>query len=118
MRLRRQTIGALNMYRVDESLLGEADLMTAQALADVATIAILANRSARDAKIVNQQLSAALHSRIVIEQAKGVVAERAQLDMEQAFARLRKHARNNRLLLADVARAVADKTLPVSSLDS
>jgi len=118
MRLRGHTIGALNMFRVDEGQMSEGDAVAAQALADVATIAILAHRTIRDEQIVNQQLTQALNTRVVIEQAKGVVAEGAGLDMESAFARLRRHARNHSLRLSDVAQAVSTKALPVASLDS
>jgi GAF domain-containing protein len=117
MRLRTQTIGALNMYRVDEGHMRETDVVAAQALADVATIAILQHRAVRDAQALNEQLGQALNTRIVIEQAKGVVSERAGLGMEQAFARLRNHARSHNLRLSDVARAVTTKALPVESLD-
>jgi GAF domain-containing protein len=118
MRLRSQTIGALNMYRVDEGQMRDTDVVAAQALADVATIAILQHRAVRDAQVLNEQLTQALNTRIVIEQAKGVVAERAGLDMEHAFARLRRHARNHNLRLTDIAQAVITKTLPVASLDA
>jgi GAF domain-containing protein len=117
LRLRGQTIGALNMFRVDEGPMRESDVVAAQALADVATIAILQHRAVQDAQILNEQLAQALSTRIVIEQAKGVVAERADVDMEHAFARLRRHARNHNLRLTDVAQSVTCKTLPVSSLD-
>ncbi len=117
MRLRGQTIGALNLFRAHEGAMGEADLVAAQALADVATITILQHRAARDARVLNEQLSTALNSRIVIEQAKGVVAERSGVDMEASFARLRRHARNHNLRLTEVADAVSTKALPVSSLD-
>lgn len=118
MRLRRQTIGALNLYRRERGRLSEEDVVAAQALADVATIAILQHRAALDAQVVNQQLHQALNSRIVIEQAKGVVAESAAVDMDEAFARLRRHARNHSLRLADVAQAVTTRALPVSGLDT
>ena len=117
MRLRGKTIGALNMFRVDEGRMRDADLVAAQALADVATIAILQHRAVSDAQILNEQLTEALNTRIVIEQAKGVVAERADVDMEQAFARLRRHARHHNLRLTDVAQAVSTKALAVTSLD-
>ena len=117
MRLRGQTIGALNMFRVDDGPMRDTDLVAAQALADVATIAILQNRAVRDAQVLNEQLTRALTTRILIEQAKGVVSERAGLDMELAFARLRRHARNHNLRLTDVAQAVSSKALPVTSLD-
>jgi len=117
MRLRGQTIGALNMFRTDEGALGELDVAAAQALADVATIAILQHRAALEGEILTNQLTQALNTRIVIEQAKGVVAERADLDMEQAFNRLRRHARNHNLRLADVAYSIATKAITVNSLD-
>jgi len=117
MRLRGQVIGALNMFRVGPGRMSEADSVAAQALADVATITILTHRARGDEQALNQQLTQALNTRIVIEQAKGVVAERADLDMEQAFARLRRHARNHGLRLTDVAHAVSSKALPVDALD-
>lgn len=116
MRLRGRTIGALNLFR-EEGPMGERDVVAAQALADVATIAILQHRAAHDARVLTNQLTEALDTRIVIEQAKGVVAERAGLDMAHAFARLRRHARNHNLRLTDVARAVSTKALTVASLD-
>jgi GAF domain-containing protein len=117
MRLRGVTIGALNLFRVDAGEMRDADVIAAQAFADIATIAILQNRAAAHAQLVNEQLAQALNTRVVIEQAKGVVSERAGLDMEQAFARLRCHARNHNLLLADVANDVANRTLATEDLD-
>ena len=117
MHLRERTIGALNLFRADEGGLDEADVLAAQAFADAATIAILQHRVAAEAKVVNQQLHTAFHTRIVIEQAKGVVAERSRLDMEQSFTRLRNHARNHNLRLVDVAQGVIDGTVPNASLD-
>ena len=109
MRLRNQTIGALNLFGIEKGPMREADVVVAQALADVATIAILQQRAAVDAQVLNDQLNGALHSRIVIEQAKGVVAEQAGISMEEAFSRLRHHARKHNLRLADLAEAVATK---------
>jgi GAF domain-containing protein len=117
MRLRGTVIGALNLFRTDEGSLDEADIDAAQALADVATIALLQHRAALDAQVLNEQLNHALNSRIVIEQAKGVLAERTGSDMEQAFKRLRNHARNHNLRLADIARDVISGALPTESLD-
>ena len=111
MRLRGLTIGALNLFRADEGPLEEADIVAAQALADVATIAILAHRAAVQTHVVNEQLNHALTSRIAIEQAKGIIAERARLDMTQAFSWLRNHARTHNLLLGDVAQSVIDGTV-------
>jgi len=83
----------------------------------VATIAILQHRAASDARALTERLNQALISRVVIEQAKGVVAERRGLDMEQAFETLRNHARNHDLRLADVAQGIVDRTIPASALD-
>lgn len=117
MRLRGSVIGALNLFRVGPGKVGPADLGIAQAFADVATIGILQHRAAHDAQVVNDQLTHALNSRVVIEQAKGMVGERLQFDMEQAFIALRNHARNHNLRLADVAMAVIDGNVPASELD-
>jgi AmiR/NasT family two-component response regulator len=89
--------------------------LAAQALADVATIAILQHRVGLEANLVNEQLNEALNSRIVIEQAKGVIAERAGIDTDEAFQRLRQHARSNNLRLAEVAREVASGRLAVDA---
>ena len=117
MRLRGLTIGALNLFRAEEGCLDQADTNAAQALADVATIAILQHRAIVETQALNNQLTQALNSRIVIEQAKGIVGERAGLTMEQAFSRLRNHARNHNVRLADLARTIVDGTVPISSLD-
>jgi GAF domain-containing protein len=113
MRLRGATIGALNLFRAETGHLDEQDVLAAQALADVATIAILQHRVGLHAHLVNEQLNEALKTRIVIEQAKGVIAERAGIDTDEAFQRLRHHARGNNLRLADLAREVASGTLAV-----
>jgi GAF domain-containing protein len=117
MRLRGNIIGALNLFHAEPTHLPGADIEAAQALADVATIAVLQHRAALEAQVLNEQLSQALNTRIVIEQAKGVVAERQRLDMEQAFAYLRTYARNHNRRLADVAREVIAGTLPAEALD-
>jgi GAF domain-containing protein len=117
MRLRGITVGALNLFRANEGYMDQADVHAAQALADVATIAILQHRATLETQLLNTQLTQALNSRIVIEQAKGMVGERASLTMEQAFARLRNHARNHNLRLVDVARAIVQGALAGQSLD-
>jgi len=117
MRLRGTVIGALNLFHVEPGEMREADVDAAQALADVATIAILQHRAVLEALTVNDQLHHALNSRVVIEQAKGMVAEREGLNMEEAFAKLRAHARNHNLRLVDVANEVIDGTLPATALE-
>jgi GAF domain-containing protein len=116
MRLRGQTIGALNLFRSDAGELDPEDVIAAQAFADVATIAILQDRAVRQAQTVNEQLAQALNSRIVIEQAKGIVAQAAHVDMTTAFERLRATARSNNIKLAVVARAVIDGTISPTAL--
>ena len=118
MRLRGAIVGALNLFRTDDGPLDATDVTAAQALADVATIAILQHRAALEAQVVNEQLNHALNSRVLIEQAKGVLAERAGLDMEHSFARLRSYARNNNLQLVDVAQDLIDGTLSAAAIDS
>ena len=113
MRLRSQVIGALNLFRSEPGGLDEGDVVVAQALADVATIALLQHRTAVAADVVNEQLTGALNSRIVIEQAKGIIAERHRVDMEQAFSRLRTHARGSNRRLGEVAGDVVDGTIDV-----
>ena len=118
MRLRGSVIGALNLFRSGTGEMGPADIEVAQAFADVATIAILQHRAAQEAQVLNEQLTHALNSRVVIEQAKGMIAERLGLDMERSFAALRNHARNHNLRLADVANAVITGALAASALDA
>ncbi|MGA8679623.1 MAG: GAF and ANTAR domain-containing protein [Acidimicrobiales bacterium] len=118
MRLRGTVIGALNLFHIEAGEIRQVDIEAAQALADVATIAVLQHRASLEAQILNEQLHRALNSRIVIEQAKGIVAEHEGLDMEEAFSALRNHARRNNLRLADVADGVINGSLPASALRS
>lgn len=117
MRLRGSVIGALNLFHTDAGAMPPRDLEAAQALADVATIAILQHQAVLEAQVVNEQLDHALNSRIVIEQAKGMVAEREGLDMAQAFVVLRNHARSHNLRLAVVAGDVIAGVLAPAALD-
>jgi len=117
MRLRRNVIGALNLFHTDTPALTDGDVVAAQALADIATIAILQHNAAANAQVVNEQLNQALNSRIVIEQAKGVIAQRQQIGMEEAFSVLRNHARNHNQRITDVAARVAGGTLTSAALD-
>lgn len=117
MRLRHSIIGALNLFHETPGQMSQADTDAAQALADIATIAILQHRAAREAQILNEQLNHALNSRIVIEQAKGIVSERQTLDMDASFRLLRNHARNHNLRLADLAASIVAGGLSPSMLD-
>jgi GAF domain-containing protein len=104
MRLRDQVIGALNLFRAGPGPFEGADLRIAQALADVATIGLLHERSVRRRETVAERLQAALNSRVVIEQAKGKLAKRLSIDMDRAFSMIRDYARNCNQHLTDVAR--------------
>jgi GAF domain-containing protein len=117
LRWRGTVIGALNLFHVEPGEMGGPDIEAAQALADVATIAILQHRAYLEAQAVSQQLQHALNSRIVIEQAKGMVAQRQGLNMEQAFSALRTHARNHNRRLVEVAEAVISGSLAPPALD-
>ena len=117
MRLRGSVIGALNLFRSEVGGLDDSGTMAAQALADIATIAILQHRVGTEALQLNEQLNAALTSRVVIEQAKGVIAERAGVSTDEAFRRLRHHARSHNLLLADVAKDVASGKMGLETFE-
>jgi GAF domain-containing protein len=111
LRLRDLTLGALNLLSTTRTPMPEADVILARAFADLATLSILQHRASEEAQRLNEQLSAALTSRVAIEQAKGVISERAGVHLDEAFARLRAYARHHNLRLTDVAQAAIDGTL-------
>jgi GAF domain-containing protein len=111
MRLRDETLGALNLLSVTQTPMDEADVIVARAFADLATLTIVQHQAASEAHRLNEQLSGALASRVVIEQAKGVISERAGVDLAEAFSRLRRYARGSNLRLTDVAQAAVDGSL-------
>jgi hypothetical protein len=108
MRLRTQVIGALNLFDTRPGALPAGTVRLGQAFADVATIGLLQARAISRRDILADQLQSALNSRVIIEQAKGVIAERRQLDMDQSFTLLRTAARNSNRRLSDLSRAVVD----------
>ena len=118
LRLRGQVLGALNLFRDDPVMPGRADMATAQALADVATIALLQNRAITESHELNEQLEQALNSRIAIEQAKGVIAERLSCGVDEAFARLRRFARSSQKRLSEVSREVVEGGLSPEEIDA
>ena len=111
LRLRDTTLGALNLLSATAAPVAEADLVVARAFTDLATLSIIQHRASSEAQRLNEQLTNALASRIVIEQAKGVIAERVGTGLAEAFSRLRSYARNHNRRLTDVAQAAIDGTL-------
>jgi transcriptional regulator with GAF, ATPase, and Fis domain len=116
LRLRRQVLGALNLFTVERTALTSDHLAVAQGMADIATISLLHERALRDQVLLAEQLQTALHSRILIEQAKGVLSAHAGLSVSDAFSRMRTHARRTGGQLTDVAEAVVAGTLEYEDL--
>jgi transcriptional regulator with GAF, ATPase, and Fis domain len=116
MRLRDQVIGVLNLFSTQSGSLTDADAYLGRALANVTTIGVLQQRAIHHRDMVAEQLQGALNSRVVIEQAKGVLFERLKLDMHDAFATLRSYARRTNRRLSDVARDVIDDRLDTAVL--
>jgi GAF domain-containing protein len=107
LRLRGRVIGALNLFDATDGTLSDPTIWpVAQAMADVATIAILQERLGRQRDLLNEQLQSALSSRVVIEQAKGVLAARLEIQMEEAFELIRKRSRDERRRLVEVSEEV------------
>ena len=114
--LRQHVIGALNLFRSDTGAFSELDVVVAQAVADATAIAILQQRALHDARLLADQLRAALNSRILIEQAKGMLAERARLSIGDAFIQIRRYARNHNQQLTVVCQSVLDGVLKTDEL--
>ena len=117
MRLREQVIGALNLFRASPGAFDPAEVRIGQALADVATISLLQERNMRHTDTLNEQLQTALNSRVIIEQAKGKLAERLGLDMDQAFNLLRESARTSNRRLSDLAQVLVSGTDALAGLN-
>jgi GAF domain-containing protein len=116
LRLKARTLGCLNMFMAAPGGLTDNDVALAQALADFASLALIQDQATRDAAIREGQLQHALTSRIAIEQAKGMIAERNNVDMDEAFSRLRAYARSNNRHLTEVAEAIVAATISVDSI--
>lgn len=117
LRLKSHTLGCLNMFMSGSGGLTAIDVALAQSLADFASIALVQDQATRDAATREGHLQHALASRIAIEQAKGMIAERRRVDMDEAFSRLRSYARNNNRHLTEVAEAIVATTLPIDSME-
>ena len=116
LRLRDVTLGCLNLFMTEPVRLSAGDVDLAQALADVASIAIMQDQAARDAAEREARLQHALNSRIAIEQAKGMLAEHGGVDMDEAFSRLRRFARNHNRRLTEVAESLVAGQLKVNDV--
>ncbi|EWM12137.1 GAF and ANTAR domain-containing protein [Kutzneria sp. 744] len=116
MRLRRNVIGALNLFKAEPNGVDPASVQLGQALADVATIGMLQQRAIDDNTVLVEQLQTALNSRVVIEQAKGVLSAHAGVDMDHAFTALRGYARSHNLRLSALAFTVANGTADLTAI--
>lgn len=106
LRCRDRAIGAMNLFTTTPRPFPDADVHAAQALADVATTVVLQHRTLDEAQRVTEQLRTALEHRIIIEQAKGALAERGGVSADVAFARMRRYARRHNLKITTLAHAV------------
>jgi GAF domain-containing protein len=116
LRLRSQAIGGLNLFHSEPMVMPARDVHVAQALADVATIGILQQQHVQQAAILTDQLEGALTSRIVIEQAKGILAQSGNVTMSVAFAQLRQYARDHNLKLSAVAQGTVDRDIAPATI--
>jgi transcriptional regulator with GAF, ATPase, and Fis domain len=116
LRLRRDCIGALNLFGTDAGRMEPAEVRIVQALADVATIGLLQERAVHRGEVLSEQLQGALNSRIIIEQAKGAIAQMRSCGVDEAFTILRSYCRNHNLRLSAVAQAVVSDPQPIPGL--
>jgi hypothetical protein len=118
MRLREQVIGAINLFAITDLPLNPDDVTVGQAMADIATIGLLQERAGREKNVLAEQLQAALNSRVMIEQAKGVLSERAKTTPDDAFVLMRAYARKQNRRLTAVAADVLDGSVHIPSAAS
>jgi GAF domain-containing protein len=114
LRRRDDVVGALNLLRVAPGALSTDDARLVEALSEIATVGLLQARMISDARDAASGLQTALNSRISIEQAKGVLAQRHEVDMDAAFTMLRNYARRNQVRLTFVAEGVVSRTVDVT----
>jgi GAF domain-containing protein len=118
LRMGGKVIGALNLFDRQPDAMPQSHVYIAQALADMATIAILQHRATLEAQNLNAQLQHAINSRAAIEQAKGVIAENKGIGMDEAFNALRNFARSHRLRVAEIAQDITNGSFDLSKLES
>jgi len=116
LRAHAEIVGALNLFRGGDQPFSDAELEIARAMAQVATIALIQERAIRERSLLAGQLQAALRSRIVIEQAKGMLAEHLSTTIDEAFQLLNKYAHDHNRRLTEVARDVVDRKIPHDAL--
>jgi len=116
LRVRIDVIGALNLFRGSDEPFTDAEMDIAQAMAEIAAIALIQERALRERNLLTEQLQAALNSRVIIEQAKGMLAEYLTLTTDDAFRLLRTYARNHNRKLTEVARDLLDRQLPSAAI--
>lgn len=116
LRFRGKVLGTVGLFGTRPGALNAEDLKLAQAIGHVAGVALVTNKATADQIVINTQLQTALNSRVVLEQAKGVLAHSGNLDVEQAFTMLRGYARDHNLRLKDIAGAVVSRELPTGQV--
>jgi GAF domain-containing protein len=116
LRLRAEVLGVINLFCRSRTTLSNDDIAVVQGLADIATIGLLQQRAVSQHEILSEQLHVALNSRIVIEQAKGALAERARINVAEAFEVMRTYSRREGRLLRDTAVAVIADELDIDQL--
>jgi GAF domain-containing protein len=116
MRIRGEVVGVMALLGTHAGRLPADDLEAAQSLADIATLGIIHERSFRQPHAITEQLHLALDTRILIEQAKGVLAQSGGLTMDAAFDALRQYARQNELTLREVADRVVNLRIDATVL--
>jgi GAF domain-containing protein len=116
MRVRGETIGALNLFRTQTGRLADSDIPLGQGMADIAAVALIQERAVRETRGVVHQLQGALNSRVLLEQAKGVLAERGHVSVDTSFASMRLYARHHNRRLSDVAADVIDGRLDTAAI--
>jgi GAF domain-containing protein len=116
MRVHGKTIGAFSLFRGEVGFIASRDLPLAQGFADIAAVAILQERTVSETRGVVEQLQRALDSRVVIEQAKGILAERGHASVDAAFIVIRAYSRAHNLRLSVVAQSVIENRINAEDL--
>ncbi|MBT2900303.1 ANTAR domain-containing protein [Streptomyces sp. McG3] len=116
LRLRSRAVGAMNLFHTSGQPLSPQDASLAQALADIAAIALLQQRDIGQEQLEKSQSQRALSSRIAIEQAKGILAERRNVTPDNACNALRAYARSRQLRVSDSARQIIDQSLDTDQI--